>query len=84
MLRQASEKAIRSGHHRAVLEHKSDRGVGTLAIFSLSLGSCQVFYSLDSKQVMIRGYAWDLDHEPRDDFDGGGFYADATRSTAED
>ena len=26
---------------------------------------------------MIRGYGWEIDREPIDDYDGGGFYAEA-------
>ena len=33
---------------------------------------------LEPSEVMIRGYGWKIDHEPLDDYDGGGFYAEAS------
>ena len=47
-------------------------------IFMLSFGSVDVFYTVEPVEVMIRGYGWQIDHEPLDDYDGGGFYAEAS------
>ena len=78
-LRRASEQAIRSRHHDAVIAHESDKARGNQPdIFTLSLGSVDVIYTVEPREVVIRGYGWEIDHEPLDDYDGGGFYAEAS------
>ena len=78
-LRRASEQAIRSRHHDAIIAHESDKARGNQPdIFTLSLGSVDVIYTLEPREVVIRGYGWEMDHEPLDDYDGGGFYAEAS------
>lgn len=80
-LRRASEQAIRSRHHEAIIEHEANRARGNQPdIFSLSLGSANVYYTVESVELVIRGYGWEIDHEPLGDLDGGGFYADASWS----
>lgn len=79
MLRLASEQAIRSRHHEAIIEHEANKARDKQPdIFTLSLASVGVYYTVDPVEVMIRGYGWEIDHEPLDDFDGGGFYAEAS------
>ena len=76
-LRQASEQPIRSRHHEAFIEHESHRASGSQPnVYTLSLGSVEVVYTIESLEVMIRGYGWEIDHEPFDDYDGGGFYTE--------
>ena len=78
-LRRASEHAIRSRHHDALIERKSHRARGNQPdIFTLSLGSVDVIYTVELLEVMIRGYGWEIDGEPLDDYDGGGFYAEVS------
>lgn len=80
-LRQSSQQAIRTRHHEAIVQHESHRRRGNQPdILTLSLGSLHVTYTVEPTQVMIRGYAWEIDGEPLDDFDGGGFYADPSWS----
>jgi hypothetical protein len=74
-LRHVSEHAIRTRHHEAIIEDESNRACGDRPdVYTLSLGSVAVFYSVEESTVMIRGYCWELDREPLDDHDGGGFY----------
>ena len=76
-LRQASEKAIRTRHHEARIDHDAHRARGWQPdIWTLSLGSVDVIYTVEPEAVVIRGYIWDLDREPLDDFDGGGCYTE--------
>ncbi len=78
-LKRASEFAIRNRHHEAKIEHESHRARDTRPdIFTLSLDSVCVYYTVESDHVMIRGYGWEIDHEPFDDYDGGGFYAETS------
>ena len=78
-LRQANEQTIRARHHEATIEHESDKRHGNQPdILTLSLGSVQVFYTVELLEVVIRGYGWQIHRDPLDDFDGGGFYADAS------
>ena len=78
-LRDATEQAICTRHHEAIIDdecHKARRNQPD--IFTLSLGSLQVFYTVEPCEILVRGYGWDIDREPLDDFDGGGFYAEAS------
>lgn len=76
-LRQASEQAIRGRHHEATIEHEAHKARGIQPdIFSLSLGSVNVYYTVEPTEIVIRGYGYEIDHEPLDYRDGGGFYAD--------
>jgi hypothetical protein len=76
-LRQASEQAIRTRHHEATIEHESHKARGIQPdIFSLPLGSANVYYTVEPQAIVIRGYGYEIDREPLDDFDGGGFYLD--------
>ena len=78
-LRLASEQAIRSRHHEAIIEHETNKARGNQPdIFTLSLASVDVYYTMEPVEVMIRGYGWEIDHEPLGDLDGGGFYAEAS------
>lgn len=77
-LRRASETAIRERHSQAVIEHETHRAHGRQPdIFQLDLGSSvQVIYTVEPHGVVIRGYCHEIQGEPRDDFDGGGFYSE--------
>ena len=78
-LRLASEQAIRSRHHEAIIEHEANKARGNQPdIFTLSLASVDVYYTMEPVEVMIRGYGWEIDHEPLGNLDGGGFYAEAS------
>ena len=78
-LRRASEKAIRSRHHEARIEHEAHRARGRQPdIWTLSLGLVNVIYTIEPEATVIRGYKWELDREPLDDFDGGGCYTEFT------
>lgn len=80
-LRRASERAIRNRHHEATIKHEANKARGNQPdIFTLSLGSVDVYYTVHPAEVVIRGYGWKIDYEPLGDFDGGGFYADASWS----
>ena len=80
-LKRESERAIRRRHHEANIEHESHKARGNQPdIFTLSLGSVDVIYTVEPREVMIRGYGWEINRKPLDDFDGGGFYSDATCS----
>lgn len=73
-LRQLTESRIRSHHHEAFrrdacYRHRPDDA----DIFCLSLGTVDVFYSVEPDGVLVRGYNWDF-CEPVDEQDGGGFY----------
>ena len=77
----AGEQAIRNRHHEATIEHEANKARGNQPdIFTLSLGSVDVYYTVHPAEVVIRGYGWKIDYEPLGDFDGGGFYADASWS----
>ena len=77
LLRKATEKAIRTRHQEATIKHESHRAKGRQPdIWTLSLGSVEVIYTVQPHAVVIRGYGWDLHREPLDDFDGGGHYPD--------
>ena len=74
-LRQATEQAVRTRHAEARIDHESHKaGDGQPDIVTLSLGSVDVFYTVEHVEIVIRGYGWEIDREPLDDFDGGGFY----------
>ena len=78
-LRLASEQAIRSRSHEAIIEHEANKArTNQPDIFTLSLASVDVYYTVEPVEVMIRGYGWEIDHEPIGDLDGGGFYAEAS------
>ena len=78
-LKQASEWAIRTSHHEATFEHGSHgKHDNHPDVFTLAISSVQVFYTVEPFGVMVRGYGWQIDHEPYDDFDGGGFYGEAS------
>lgn len=78
-LRAASEKAIRTRHHRARIEHESHRANGLQPnVYNLRLGvlrRVRVYYTVERAAVVIRGYGWHVAN-PLDDWDGGGFFCD--------
>lgn len=78
-LRINTEQAIRTRHHEAFIEHESHKASGTQPdVFTLSLGSIDVYYTIEPPGVVVRGYAWEIQGEPLDDYDGGGFYPEAS------
>ena len=77
-LRRTTEFGIRNRHHEAIPEdarykHRPD----SVDIFRLSLGTVDVYYSVESHGIVVRGYGWEIRHEPLDDRDGGGYYSDS-------
>ena len=80
-LRLASERAVRSRHHEATIKHEANKARGNQPdIFTFSLGSVDVYYTVHLAEVMIRRYGWRIEYETLGDFDGRGFYADASWS----
>lgn len=75
-LRQMSEEAIRTRHHEAKIEDGHEADGRQPDILTLQLGTIEMFYTIETHAVVIRGYGWELDREPLDDFDGGGFFCD--------
>lgn len=77
-LRLVSLRTIRLRHHDAFIDHRCQKGrSGRPDVYHLNLDDrLSIIYSVELKGVVIRGYAWKLDHEPLDDFDGGGHYSD--------
>jgi len=76
-LRHATEFGIRHRHPEAIPEdarykHRPD----SADIFRLSLGTVDVYYSIEGNEAVVRGYGWEIAHEPLDDRDGGGHYVD--------
>ena len=74
-LRRATEFEIRNRHHEAIPEdarykHRPD----SADIYRLSLGTVDVYYSIEPSEVVVRGYGWEIPREPLDDHDGGGYY----------
>jgi hypothetical protein len=80
-LRDATQQAILSRHHEAVIEHESRKARGTQPdIFTLSLGLVDVYYTVEAQTVVVRGYGWEISGEPANDWDGGGLYCEAAWS----
>jgi len=78
-LRQATEQAIRTRHHEALIDQESHKARGKQPdIFTLWLDSVRVYFTVEPDEIVIRGYAYEIDGEPLDDWDGGGFYAEAS------
>jgi hypothetical protein len=74
-LRRTTEFAIRNRHHQAIPEDaRYKHRVDCPDIFRLSLGTADVYYSIEQQGVLVRGYGWEIAHEPLDDRDGGGYY----------
>ena len=77
-LRKMTECAIRTRHQEARIDHISERANGRQPdVYCLDLNRIQVYYTIELHAVVVRGYAWELNYEPRDDFEGGGFICDA-------
>lgn len=74
-LRSASEMAIRSRHHDSIVEAGHEADDQRPDVFTLTFDNLQVFYSLEGGHVLIRGYGYEADGEPADDFEGGGFFS---------
>lgn len=70
----ATRRAVLTRHAEAVIWN-SER-VGEPPVFQLSLGRASVFYTIESHGIVIRGYGWEIDGEPLDDFDGGGYFVE--------
>lgn len=76
-LRELSETAIRTRWHEAYIEHVAYRANGRQPdVWTLRLGPNYVYFTVELHAVVIRGYGYDIDHEPLDDRDGGYFYCD--------
>lgn len=74
-LRRASEVAIRSCHQDSIIEAGHEADGRRPDVFTLTFNDLRVYYSLEVGQVLIRGYGYEIDGEPADDFDGGGFFS---------
>jgi len=72
-LRQTTLKAIRTHHREAIIEHPCQRGdeLGP-DCYTLRRESFSIYFSIEPHAVVVRGYGWEIDGEPLDDFDGGG------------
>ena len=80
-LRRATEQAIRMYHRHAAVHDNSHWLDGRrINIFTLSLGSAQMYYTVERREVMVRGYTWEIYREPLDDMDGGVIFIDASWS----
>lgn len=77
-LREASEMAIRERHNTEGAVGEVDRATEYQPdIFNLNLSSqVQVFYTIEERGVVIRGYAWELQREPLNELDGGSYYCE--------
>ena len=53
---------------------EADSFLGHVDVFELVIDEFSVFVST-KPHVMIRGYGWEIEGEPANDFDGGGFYS---------
>ncbi len=76
-LRNATKTAIHNRIDDAYIEHESDRGRGSHPdILTLDIGKARVHFTIEAHAVVVRGYSYDIDHEPLDERDGGFFYVD--------
>lgn len=76
-LRRATEFRIRNCHHQSIPEdHRYKPRPESPDIFRLNIGTVDVYYSRESHGFVVRGYGWDIEHEPVDDNDGGGYFTD--------
>jgi hypothetical protein len=74
-LRRRTEFGIRNRHHQAVPEDPRYRyRPASCDVFRLGLGKIEVYYSIEQYGVLVRGYGWDITHEPLDERDGGGYF----------
>ncbi len=74
-LRRMTETAVCTHHHAAVIEECHKAHHGRPDTFTLLFEGLTIFYSLQEGCIFIRGYGYEIDGEPMDDFDGGGFYS---------
>ena len=68
VLRRETERAIRTRHGESTREDSGS------PIFTLSIGDFNVHYSFWSDSFLVRGYSWEIDHEPIECLDGGGIF----------
>ena len=60
----------------ARIEHPGHRGrTGRADVYTLAFGTVRVHLSREEAAIVIRGLSWEIEGEPLDDFDGGGFYS---------
>lgn len=72
-LRKAGEKAIRTRHREAFIEHESHKAHPS-PFYCLTLSrtrSVRTYFTVEQHSIVIRGYAWDVTGEPKDEYDGG-------------
>lgn len=71
----AVEEGVRTRHSEARIAHPADKGNDLRPdVYTLELETVKVFFSYEAAEILIRGLGWDIDREPLNDFDGGGFY----------
>ena len=71
----ALEHGIRTRHNEARVEHPANKANSFRPdVYTLQLKEFCVYFSHEGGGVLIRGLGWEIDHEPLDDFDGGGFW----------
>lgn len=79
-LRTATETAIRTRHHDAVIEewHRARRDPYAHRdypdVFTICLGPVVAYYSIEPTAIMVRGYGRDLPDDADLGFDGGGVF----------
>jgi hypothetical protein len=71
-----TEKAIREHHRQATIEEGHYALGRQPDVYNLKFSTLYVYYTIESQAVVVRGDGWDLDRDPLDDFDGGGYYCD--------
>jgi len=76
----AVKTALLTRQDEATFQRPSHKASGRQPnIFNLTLNlprSVSVYYTVEQDTIIVRGFAYDTLGEPRDDFDGGGFYSE--------
>jgi hypothetical protein len=76
-LRELTADVLRRRRWGAYVEHECHRANGRQpTVFTLRLRHLSVYFTDEAEGLVVRGYGWELQREPLDDFDGGGFYCE--------
>lgn len=73
-LRRATRTALRTHSRHATVKYPAHGRQP--AIWELPLEQFQIFFTIENERIVVRRYGYEVTGEPRDDFDGGGFYSD--------
>lgn len=74
-LRRETGHAIRNRNGKSHIGYEGDRANERRSdVYTLPLDACVVYFSIEADGIVVRGYGWDMAHEPLSDFDGGGFW----------